>query len=62
MEETTQGYDNKDSAFIKEVAEVINRHSMENTSRTADFILAEYLLGCLTVYENTVVKRDKHND
>ncbi len=59
MEKTTQGYDEKDSAFIKEVAAVINRLSVENRSNTPDFVLAEYLLGCLTVYENTVAKTDK---
>jgi len=58
MNDKTTGYDAKDSAFLKEVVEVINRHSMENTSNTPDFMLAEYLLGCLTVYENTVRSRD----
>jgi hypothetical protein len=62
MEESQQGYDEKDIAFIKEVATIINKHSMENRSNTPDYILAEYLLGCLTVYENTVVSRDGRKD
>lgn len=57
MEETN--YDGKDSAFIQEVSAVINKYSMENRSNTPDFLIAEYLLGCLTVYENTVHRRDE---
>ena len=59
MDETKQGYDEKDSAFIKEIAAVINKYSMENNSNTPDFILAEMLLGFLTVFENTTRKREE---
>ncbi len=37
----------KERAFVKELAEVINRHSKENDSNTPDFILAQYLNDCL---------------
>ena len=33
--------------FQKELEQLINKHSMENISDTPDFILAEYLVGCL---------------
>jgi len=35
---------------IKGFAEVINFYSLENSSNTADFILAEYLWDCLKTY------------
>lgn len=31
----------------EELREVLNRHSVENASNTPDFILAQYLIGCL---------------
>lgn len=46
--------DIKYEAFVKELSEVINRHSRENLSDTPDFILADFIAGCLNVYENTV--------
>lgn len=45
--------------FMSELQTLINRHSIENESNTPDFLLAEYLLGCLSIYEHTVVKRDQ---
>ncbi len=45
--------------FEKELEELINRHSMENDSNTPDFILAQYVLTCLSAYRNAVNKRDK---
>lgn len=51
--------DQEYQALLKEIASVLNRHSQENRSNTPDFMLAEYLLGCLTVYENTISKREK---
>lgn len=35
------------SGFLRELQELINRHSKERGSNTPDFILAEYLNGCL---------------
>lgn len=49
--------DEKYEQLIKDIAAVVNRHSLENRSDTPDFLLAEYMLGCLTVYENTVSVR-----
>ncbi len=36
--------------FERELASVINRHSLENESNTPDFILAEYLRSCLRAF------------
>jgi hypothetical protein len=48
-----------DGAFVKELEQLINRHSMENGSDTPDFLLAEYLRGCLDVYDRTVRQREQ---
>ena len=44
--------------FEKELEELINRHSKENGSDTPDFILAEYLLGCLNNFNTTIKERE----
>lgn len=35
-------------SFLKELQELVNKHSKENDSDTPDFILAQYLNNCLT--------------
>ena len=45
--------------FQKELEHLINRFCLENESDTPDFILAEYIMGCLTAYETAVNKRGK---
>lgn len=47
----------KDSEFEKELESLLNRYSKENGSDTPDFILAEYLIGCLENFNNIVGKR-----
>ena len=42
----------------KELAAVLNRHSAENASNTPDFILAQYLLGCLATWNTAVQQRE----
>jgi hypothetical protein len=39
-----------------ELSSLLNKHSAENGSNTPDFILAEYLMGCLTAF-NTATKK-----
>ena len=48
--------------FEKELESLINRYSKENESNTPDFILAEYIKGCLKVYAETINKRDNWFD
>lgn len=48
----------KEEALIREVATVLNKYSQENRSNTPDFMLSEFMLGCLNVYENTIVARN----
>ena len=43
----------------KDIETAINRNSVENNSNTPDFLLAEFLMGCLAVFDQTVVAREK---
>ena len=47
------------SKFEKELISLISRYSQENVSETPDFVLAEYIMGCMKVYEQTVKRRDE---
>lgn len=44
--------------FIQEIAEVINKNSLENDNNTPDFILAEYLYNCLWAFKKSIKDRD----
>lgn len=43
----------------QELREVLNRHSAENGSDIPDFILAEYLMGCLSAFNRAARQRGK---
>lgn len=45
--------------FRVELQSLINRYSKENGSNTPDFILADYLAGCLENFDKTVAAREK---
>jgi hypothetical protein len=45
--------------FQNELEKLINKYSVENESNTPDFILAEYLCGCLKNYAEIIKKREK---
>jgi len=47
------------TTFEKELEALINRYSKENDSDTPDFILAEYLIGCLNGFNLAVLRRSK---
>jgi hypothetical protein len=47
------------STFKQELAEVINRHSMEGGSATPDFVLADFLGDCLAGFEYAVRQRNR---
>ena len=44
--------------LTEELRATLNRHCVENGSNTPDFILAEYLLGCLSAFETAVNARE----
>lgn len=45
------------SQLRTDIEMAINRNSAENGSDTPDFILAEYLLGCLELFDKTIHER-----
>lgn len=47
------------SDFKRDLEVLINKHSMENGSNTPDFILAQYLQGCLDNFGTVMETRDK---
>lgn len=49
---------NPEGSFHKELTQLINKYSKENSSNTPDFILANYMHGSLKIYEETVRQRD----
>ena len=46
-------------AFRKELEILINRYSMENGSNTPDFLLAEYLVMQLHLWDQFVTRREE---
>jgi len=48
--------------FRKKLEELINKNSMENASNTPDFILAEYLIGCLSLFDTAIQQRETWKD
>lgn len=44
--------------FEKSLEALLNAHSQENTSNTPDFILAQYLLGCLAAWNTATQQRE----
>lgn len=45
--------------FLRELEHLINSHSMENISDTPDFILAQYIAGCLQAWQVATRARDE---
>jgi hypothetical protein len=45
--------------FRQELEELINKNSLENASNTPDFVLAEFLSGCLKSFDTAVNMREK---
>ena len=58
---TTTEENNRRNEFEKELCKLINRYSLESRTNTADYVLAGYFMGCLTVYESTILERGRHN-
>ena len=45
--------------FRDELESLINKYSIENGSDSPDWLLAEYLVGCLDVFDRAVRSRDQ---
>ena len=52
----------RNAAFREELMVLLNSHSMEGGSGTPNFMLADYLMGCLEAYTKTVRQRSKWYD
>lgn len=50
-----------ETGFRADLAAVINRYSRENGSNTPDFILADYLTGCLNAFDAATRARTDYN-
>lgn len=48
--------------FLTDLQEVINKHSKENDSDTADFVLASYLKACLETWNYHIGYRNSLKD
>lgn len=46
------------SDFTSQLRALINAHSLENASETPDFILAQYLTGCLRTWDQATQRRE----
>ena len=50
----------KDGDFRRELTQLINRYSIDNSYNTPDYILSDYLIKCMRTYKETIVERDRH--
>ena len=48
----------KNTEFLKELEQLINRYSAEGESNTPDFILAQFLYACLQAWNAGVQRRE----
>lgn len=48
------------NTFEQELTKLINIYSKENNSNTPDFILAEYIKGCLDNFDRATKQRDDY--
>lgn len=47
-----------ESDFVTDLKQLINKHSMENSSNTPDNILADYLIRCIDNFTETTQARE----
>jgi len=43
---------------LEELRELLNKHSREGQSNTPDFLLRDFIVGCLEAFEKTVRQRE----
>ena len=46
-------------SFRKELETLINNYSLENGSDTPDFILANFIIGSIKIFDDSVVKMEE---
>ena len=52
----------RNDEFKKELELLINKYSIENESDTPDWIIAEYMMNSLQIFNNTINQREKWYD
>ena len=45
-------------SLLEDIRGALNHHSAENVSNTPDFILAQYIQGCLAAFDQAVQQRE----
>lgn len=50
----------EETEFERDLGALINRYSLENGSDTPDYALAQFMHGCLKVFNSTVVERERY--
>jgi hypothetical protein len=54
------GFVAEPTTFEQDLEHLINKHSVENTSNTPDFVLAAYISGCLAAFAEATKGRDHY--
>lgn len=49
----------QEDSFRSKLEALLNSESMEESSNTPDYILAEYLMTCLKAFDEATVERDR---
>ena len=50
------------AGFISELSDLINRHGLDNDTNTPDYILAQYLAGCIEAYDRANRRTKRHEN
>lgn len=50
---------NLEPTFRSELTSLLNKYSMENTSDTPDYILADFLINCLEAFDGATYARSE---
>lgn len=61
MDESKEKYE-APTTFEQDLISLINKHSMENSSNTPDFILTQYIMACLLAFDTAVQQRESWYD
>lgn len=59
ISKVTHGVLSDKPAFVIELEDLINKHSMEDESNTPDYLLAAYLRECMAIWARYTQLRDK---
>ena len=55
----TQAAPSRKVTFREALTQLLNQYSKENSSNTPDYLLANFLIGCMDVFDLTVRRRDE---